>query len=735
MKRICRSKRPGGAVSYIALLLGLSLYASMPFMSGLEAQSGGAGTRINPDEILLLFSYDALDNWSMSVLEGILATLPRHQGVQYHLEYLDTRNDVSREYLMILEGSILKKHGGNLPALIIAADDAAFSFARDVREQLDPRIPLVFCGVNNAQAEMWDHDPTVVGVEERIDIGATINGAVSLFPETRKLVVIASSEGVGAINLEIFHRQYGDISPGLTIFELIDKDTGELSSLLPNLKEDTLVLRLDNVKNETGQPLGLADTMNFLSTTSPRPVLTCWDFDLGEGALGGMVVNGYQQGAVASELAAAILDGVPPEELPAVRESPNVMMYDYNQLKRFQVPRSRIPAEALVINRPETFFRQYRALIIGALSVMALLIILLGALTFNLLGRRKAERALKKSEERLRLAMEASNDGLWDWDLEANTLYWSPRAYTMLGYEVNQFPVDFQMWKELIHPEDRDSAAATVLHSIEEGRGNFEMEFRYRNSAGEYQWIAGKGKIVDWDEDGRVRRVTGTHVDISARKKSEEALQHSLREKEVLLRELYHRTKNNMQVVASLLSLRRSTMDEGETAEILRNLETKVFTMGMVHQMLYQSKNLDRIDLGEYIREICTLTSNAYSGAAGTISLHYRMEQLEVGLDTAIPLGLVVNELFTNAVKYAFDQEKGGRIDVTLEKRGRLEIRDNGKGIACREEDLYLGHSLGMPTVKELVEHQLDGTISCGTAPGEGTRWEIEFPVHGVRSL
>ena len=686
------------------------------------------------DTILAIFSYDAMDSWSESVLDGILSIIPQSNKIQYHIEYLDTRNAVSREYLSIFTSLLIEKHGKHLPSVIISVDDAAFTFARRLRKELKTETPLLFCGVNSVEPARWEESPSISGVSESIDIAKTVNRALSLFPETKKIAVVASSFGTGSINAEIYFQQSKQFAREVETIPFIDKSTADLEKLLPQLQEDTLVLRLDNIASEAGDRLSVVESISFLSQTSPRPVLTCWDFDMGKGALGGYVVSGFAQGTAVAKLALPILTGRGfPPEVKGV-ESPNVPMFDYQQLIRFGVDPESVPDKSLLVNKPDTLFKQYRPLIIsGALSI-SLLCILVAGMTVNLFGRKKAERALKKSEERLRLAMDASSDGLWDWDLEENTLYWSPRAYTMLGYRVNQFPVDFTTWKELIHPEDRELATGTVLKSIEEGRGNFEMEFRYRNISGKYQWIAGKGKIVAWNDEGKVKRVTGTQVDISARKRTEEALQHSLREKEVLLRELYHRTKNNMQVVASLLSLRRASMPDSDTAEILRGLETKVFTMGLVHQMLYQSKNLDRIDLGEYIREICSLTGEAYDRGAARISVSYKMEKLEVGLDTAIPLGLVVNELFTNAVKYAFSEATEGNIDIILESRGHLEIGDNGKGISCREEELYLGNSLGMPTVKELVEHQLDGTITCVSAPGEGTRWLIEFPTQDADS-
>jgi len=152
---------------------------------------------------------------------------------------------------------------------------------------------------------------------------------------------------------------------------------------------------------------------------------------------------------------------------------------------------------------------------------------------------REAQRFLAESEERLRLAMEATSDGVWDWDVATGAVAWSPRAYTMLGYEPGEFPMDFDTWKTLLHPDDREAVAAEVVRQMATEDGAFQAEFRLRNKAGGWQWIIGRGKTALRDGQGAVLRMLGTHVDITARKHQEEEAQHTAK----LLRSLlnvYH---------------------------------------------------------------------------------------------------------------------------------------------------------------------------------------------------
>lgn len=138
---------------------------------------------------------------------------------------------------------------------------------------------------------------------------------------------------------------------------------------------------------------------------------------------------------------------------------------------------------------------------------------------------KSAEEALRQKEERLRLALEGTTDGIWDWNLSSNQAYFSPRYYTMLGYEPGEFPAGYEGWKQLLHPDDLPLAEAAIQSHLAQGReDSYAAEFRCRHKDGSWRWILGRGKVVERDEAGNPLRVAGSHTDISARKGSEDAL-------------------------------------------------------------------------------------------------------------------------------------------------------------------------------------------------------------------
>ena len=209
---------------------------------------------------------------------------------------------------------------------------------------------------------------------------------------------------------------------------------------------------------------------------------------------------------------------------------------------------------------------------------------------------------------------------------------------------------------------------------------------------------------------------------------SKETIRASLEEKETLLREVHHRVKNNMQVISSILHLQSEHIRDPEDRAIFDECQNRVRSMAMVHEKLYRSPNLSSIDFGEHIRELAAMLSHFYGQTARHTRLEVKAEAVGLNIDTAIPLGLILNELISNALKHAFPGGRPGTILVSLDFQpsGKLvlAVQDDGVGLPDGF-DLDNTRSLGLKMIRDLTR-QVGGTLILFR--NNGTTFEISLP-------
>jgi two-component sensor histidine kinase/low affinity Fe/Cu permease len=223
------------------------------------------------------------------------------------------------------------------------------------------------------------------------------------------------------------------------------------------------------------------------------------------------------------------------------------------------------------------------------------------------------------------------------------------------------------------------------------------------------------------------KRTCELKSEIVYRKQAEEALQKSLKEKEALLKEIYHRVKNNMPIVSSLLNLQSKNVTDEKALEMLRESQGRIRSMALIHEKLYQSDDLSSIDFAKYINTLTINLFNIYRVNSGVIGFTVDAKDVSFDIETAIPCGLIINELVTNALKHAFPKGRKGNINISLHEleknKFRLSVKDNGIGIP-KDKDILNAGTLGLRLVMNLSK-QINGTVKMdGT---NGTSFEITF--------
>jgi PAS domain S-box-containing protein len=213
------------------------------------------------------------------------------------------------------------------------------------------------------------------------------------------------------------------------------------------------------------------------------------------------------------------------------------------------------------------------------------------------------------------------------------------------------------------------------------------------------------------------------------RQRSEERIRKSLEEKEVLLKEIHHRVKNNLQIISSLLNLQSGQVKDKHLVEILRESQNRIRSMALIHERLYRSEDLSRVDFAQYVNGLTTYLVRSYAGDSRSVTLHVDVQDVSLGVDLAIPCGLIINELVSNCLKHAFPPGARGGVTVALRKEGEsclLRVEDDGVGLP-RDVDLKKVESLGLQLV-ETLSTQIGASTNVTTAPGKGTAFAISFP-------
>ncbi|MGA9771571.1 MAG: PAS domain S-box protein [Blastocatellia bacterium] len=343
----------------------------------------------------------------------------------------------------------------------------------------------------------------------------------------------------------------------------------------------------------------------------------------------------------------------------------------------------------------------------------------------DITARKQAESALRLSEERFRQIAENIREVFWITEpQDKKLLYISPAYEEVWGRPCSSLSEVSSHMRDTVHPEDR--ACLIEAEETVKAGGDYDIEYRIIRPDGEIRWVRDRAfPIVNLS--GEVYRVAGVADDVTESKQALEQIKMSLHEKEVLLKEIHHRVKNNMQVITSLLSLQSKTIRDEHALSVFQDSQNRVKSMALIHETLYQSKDLSRINFGEYLQKLVAHVSRSYRLRPEAVKININVDNVSLPIDMAVPCGLIINELASNSLKYAFPADKRGEVNVTFEQADAqyiLRVSDTGVGLPDGF-DPEMGKSLGMKLVRMLTE-QLCGELECRN--GAGTTFEIRFP-------
>jgi len=334
----------------------------------------------------------------------------------------------------------------------------------------------------------------------------------------------------------------------------------------------------------------------------------------------------------------------------------------------------------------------------------------------------EAERRIKRAQLEERRVFMAGPIMIIKWAFSADdpVLYVSENVEDILGYSVEEFTSAGMVPSMLIHPDDIEVVREASRNAIQRGDTAFEVApYRLRKKDGSYIWVSDYS-TVNRDEEGKPTDFSGIIWDVSKTIETEEELK-------LLLREVHHRVKNNMQVIISLLNLQAEYLQDAKLFEIFGETQNRIRSMALIHDKLYRSKKMSAVDFGSYIKTLILEINNFYSLDTNRIRVHQDVANVSLDISKAIPCGLIVNELVTNAMKHAFPDNREGDIWISGnaidEETARIEIRDNGIGLD-NEIVFEETQTMGLRIVRILTE-QLEGNMRI--VRKGGTRFKLTF--------
>jgi PAS domain S-box-containing protein len=345
------------------------------------------------------------------------------------------------------------------------------------------------------------------------------------------------------------------------------------------------------------------------------------------------------------------------------------------------------------------------------------------AVCHNITNYQSIQDSLRVREERLQLAMEGGNIGFWDYFPQDKRVDFDKELMSdALGYLPAEFSHNAEKWNELIHPGDLNPVKDRLKNHIIGNLSHFEAELRLKKKDGSWCWIQCRAKVMETGTNGHPLRISGIYQDINERKAYEQQLEQSIREKQILLQEVHHRVKNNLAIISSLMQLQSFTTQNGAFSDLLTTCQMRIKTIAMIHEILYQSERLSKIDFNLYIRNLNELVRNTLNPKEG-IGLSISCEPFLLNVNQAIPCALILNELITNSIKHAFPADTNGTIAINVTMADNivtLEVKDDGIGLPEDFEQIK-DKSLGF-TIIDILVKQLKAEFEITSEEGTVTR-------------
>jgi diguanylate cyclase (GGDEF)-like protein len=380
-------------VKRVSLIISFVLYVVLNINTYVKAESH--------KKVLILHSYSEDFKWTSNISAGIKSVLGDVDKIDLLSIYMDTKRVNNSVYIESFKNLCKIKYADTKFDVIICSDNDALNFLVKYGDSLFPNTPVVFCGVNNFNQSMLNRHKNYTGIVETIDIEPTIKSIIKLQPTIKDIIVICDSTSTGKLNEEdtkdIIKRLRLDVN--FHFYEDINIET--LDKTVKKFGDNTAILHVGQLKNNEGEFINYENIGPLISKDIKAANYICWDFALGNGLLGGKVLNSIEHGRAAAGIALKILNGEKVENIPILSKSVSSYTFDYNQLKNLKIDTDKLPDGSAIINKDFSFYETYKKLVWSVISILIILSTFIIILFINVKRRKESERKLQENFEEL----------------------------------------------------------------------------------------------------------------------------------------------------------------------------------------------------------------------------------------------------------------------------------------------------------------------------------------------
>jgi PAS domain S-box-containing protein len=680
-----------------------------------------AGAETNTKNVLVVFSTLERQHEPLDLMKsGVRAHFPGP--VSFSVAYLDYQRLGQESYDESLAATLHLGYRVAKPDVLIVCSIQAIQFITQYRDKIFPGVPIVFTAVGPSELKGFKMLPGMTGLTGSVGLRETIDLALRLHPDAKAVALIQPEPEFwgAATHAELLRHQ-----DKVREIDILGSPSTEMLARVAALPPHTVALFQLAPQSSTEPAVGAYDVL--AAVAQRMPTYSAWhSLCLNYGCIGGAFLDWRKQSLSTGEIAARVLNGERPEDIPVVNDSSFQVEVDWRALRHWHIPESALPPGSVLLYREPTLWERDRKYILAAIVLIVAQALLIIGLLWQRARKRKAEAVLRESENRFRVMADTTPSLVWMCDAQGKITYLNERRIAFTGPEGDT-------WAAYVHPDDLKNVLDTVSQALKNHQP-FSREYRLRRGDGAYRWILDVAS-PRVNGDGSFGGFIGSAIDTTDQKLAQQALEKvsgqlieaQEKERSRIARDLHDDICQRLALLSMELA-QTNRSSSGSPEALKKNLESIQKhcseIAGDVQSLSHQlhSSKLDYLGIVTAIRGFCGEFSKRHQ-----VDIEFTESNVPTDLpkDVSLSLFRVAQEALQNAVKYSGVSQFS--IDLSgMEDGIRLVVSDAGAGFDVGEAKKNRG--LGLLSMQERI-HLVHGSFSVESKPWQGTRIMAAVPL------